>query len=156
MLQAIVLLTALDSPQDVDAQPQHVRIEEHADATEIVALDSSGAAIGLISVWVGSGVIHVDADYDDGYLHVELDGDRPIIDSNLDPDVARERALLLGAMLEPGLVPYGWGACAFAATGTIIAAATANPWVIGGAIASACSCLPVMVEEFEDLECPHW
>ncbi|PRP96439.1 hypothetical protein [Enhygromyxa salina] len=150
----------LESPPDFGSRLERVHMEEHGDSTEIVALDSMGSPIGVLSVWADSaGVVHVDSDYDDGYLHVAVVDGIPVIDSTLDPDIAAERAALIGNELvvpNPPDVPVGWGACAFAATGTVIAAATANPWVIGGAIASACSCLPMIIEEFEDMKCPLW
>jgi hypothetical protein len=154
-----VFLLALDSPPAFGDRLDGVQVDEQGDSAEIVAFDSAGIPIGIISVWADSGVIHVDSDYDDGHLYIAIVDGEPIIDSTLDPAIAGERAALLGLeldKLDPDIAQAGWGGCAFAATGTVIAAVTANPWVIGGAIAAACSCLPMIVEEFEDLKCPYW
>jgi hypothetical protein len=48
----------------------------------------------------------------------------------------------------------GWAPCAFHGVMAVVELAHANPIGIASAVAAACECLPLLVDEFQDLECP--
>jgi hypothetical protein len=48
----------------------------------------------------------------------------------------------------------GWFPCAFHGAMAVVEIAHANPIANASAVLAACECLPLLVDEFEDIECP--
>jgi hypothetical protein len=48
----------------------------------------------------------------------------------------------------------GWLPCAFHSAMAVVEVAHANPIALASAVLAACECLPLLVDEFEDIECP--
>lgn len=101
------------------------------------------------------------SDYTEGWHEVTVeDGQIVAVDSwGLPAAEFEERAQavleLSVTMGAPDSEEGGWLECGLGVAATAAACAAAQPWLcIGGSIATACSCLPKLIEEFEDLECP--
>jgi hypothetical protein len=145
-------------PRTASYDVERVTIDRTEPCADVTALDSDGHYAGAVTLCANdAGQVEIDADFtDDLYLSVRYDNEgRPTIDSNGAPEAAERVTLVLGKIDPSVYGDDGWVPCAAAAGGTIIS-------VIGVSFIStmvnsyvmACECLPLLVEEFEDLDCP--
>jgi hypothetical protein len=175
--QTILLTLTLGSPSTTPtdvAPPDFAERLNSVDVTmsdgdaHLVALDSDGAVIGTLSIWIDElGTTWIAGDYDDGYLLISVD---PITadvtrEGDLDESVAAERleALIVFLGDQKPTLPKGekekpkqsWAKCFIAAGGAAWGCYRLNPWkCVGGSAAAACACLPKTVKEFEGYKCP--
>lgn len=100
------------------------------------------------------------ADYADGYLLVGVDPGRSVIvhsEQSLPASVLEHRASVIEELANQAhsAGDHSWGECAWKAAGTVGACAMARPFgCVFGAVKSACACVPMIVREFKEYECP--
>lgn len=136
-----------------------VEITQSAPCAHVVALDSGGHFAGAVTLCADeAGRVDVDADFaDDLYLSVRHDGsDKPTIESNGARESQARMNLMLG-YLDPVQVQAGWGSCIMSAAGLVGAVVAISPiGVVASAWATGCDCVPLLDEEFAEIECPFW
>jgi hypothetical protein len=101
------------------------------------------------------GHIRIDANFpDDIRAMTVVNGNGEIleIDNGAHELVAPRIAAVLDLLAQTEQA--GWAPCAFHGVMAVVELAHANPIGIASAVAAACECLPLLVDEFQDLECP--
>jgi hypothetical protein len=160
-----VFLSATQSTPNPDYASRIAQTETISTASEarVIAYDTNREVIGSIEAWRDDddGVIVIYADYADGFAQYTLDieGGSVQTDSDLPPDVLRERFAAMTSTLEgldAGTVPQeGILACGASILATAVATAAASG--IGatlGGLAIVCNC-PKLVNP--KLRCSeHW
>lgn len=157
-----IAATAAGPPDALDGQDAFrvasVEVTKVDACAHIAAYDDAGDFAGVISICADeAGQIDVDADFaDDLYLSFRGGGDKPTIESNGAAE-SIERMHLVLSYLDPADIQAGWGGCLISAGG-MIASAVAVQFVgaMVGAYATACSCVPLLDEEFAEIECPFY
>jgi hypothetical protein len=122
----------------------------------MTAIDSAGHFAGSITLCANeAGRVDLDADFaDDLYLTMRYDDEGyPMIDSNGATEASERISLILG-MIDP-VGDGGWVPCAVGAIGTVASVAALQFWLTAAnSYVMACECLPLLVEEFEEIDCP--
>jgi hypothetical protein len=170
MLTQSILLTAVlaspptSTPTDV-APPDFSERLHSVDVTVsdsdvvIDALDRAGEPIGSLALWVdAAGTTWIAVDFSDGgaLFGIEPGSDEVRRESTLAPEVAGLRLEAMLAHLDGAVEDTSWGECGWKAAVAGIGCATARPFMcVVGSIKAACACLPKLVQEFEDQECPY-
>jgi hypothetical protein len=154
---ALALALAPSTPTDYAPPPfevGRVALIRTDPCADIEAFDSAGHFAGSVTLCANeAGLVDVDADFVDGlYLVLRYDdAGNPVIDSNDATDAAERLRVIAGVA-----VPVdGWFPCALGVAGTVGAIIAVN--AVGAVIntyAMACECLPLLVEEFEEIDCP--
>jgi hypothetical protein len=105
-----------------------------------------------------SGVTWLAADFADGYSLIGISPDRGEVhrDENLPRVALAERANILMNYFDPAAMEdHSWGECGWKAAAAGAACYLARPFAcVGGAIKAGCACIPKLVTEFENYECP--
>lgn len=109
-----------------------------------------------IVVWiVDENHIRIDANFpDEIHAMAVINGNGEIIeiDNGAHELVAPRIAAVVDLLAQTEQA--GWFPCAFHGAMAVVEIAHANPIAIASAVAAACECLPLLVDEFQDLECP--
>lgn len=152
MFAPIIPLLATLSPAPLD----RVEVHHGPDFTQVVALDAQDEVAAEIVVQIlDDGYIRIYAAFlDDIQAAVTLAGNGEVIDiDNEDHELVMPRiAEVLDLLAETEQA--GWGGCAFHSVMTIVEIAHANPILVATGILAACECLPLLVDEYKDIECP--
>jgi hypothetical protein len=131
-----------------------VTVEQAADSAQLFGFDADGQVAIELSVWFAEDEPRVAAALPSGgYIVVGTAG---ILDSH-DYDSVKAQMVELGeAFLDVDVdtEQATWFECGLAAAGAVSGVVAVNPWCIGSAILAACECVPLMIEEFEDMNCP--
>jgi hypothetical protein len=133
-----------------------VEVERTDDTVQITERDLHGEVSAELFMWTDrDGRLRFDATWPDGlYLSVINDGEDATIDTADRAEVAT-RLELLDAAIQSASTGKGWVGCVFGVAATAAACAAVHPfWCVGGGLVAACECLPLVVKEFEDIECP--
>jgi hypothetical protein len=136
------------------------RAEVHhgPESTQIVAFDAEDQVAAEIVVWiVDEGHIRIDAIFpDDIHAMAVVNGNGEIIevDNEAHGLVAPRIAAVVDLLAQTEQA--GWVPCAFHGVMAVVEIAHANPIALASAVLAACECLPLLVDEFEDIECPGW
>jgi hypothetical protein len=169
MLHGSSLLTSLlstvpgSTPPNVappDFADQIEQVDVTVSDTDVVidALDASGDPIGSLALWVDeNGTTKIAADFADGYALFGIDPSSGNVrrESTIGSEVVAERIEVMLAHLDETAESNSWGECGWKAAVAGFGCATARPFLcVGGGIKAACACIPKLVEEFEDYECP--
>jgi hypothetical protein len=159
MLNAAILSTLLSMP------PPPPTVEARPDSTHVLTYDSDGELVAeLVVARTDTGAIRLDARFPDGAsVNVEI-GEAALGSGEVGEalvecvDCESAYAQLAGVqdVLHDVDHQAGWVPCAIHSTMAIVEVAHANPWAVVSAVLAACSCLPELVEEFEDIECPGY
>jgi hypothetical protein len=81
---------------------------------------------------------------------------RPEVDTN-GASESIKRLDLMRSYLGPADVQAGWGSCLLSGAGLVASVVGVQYWMtVAGAHATACSCLPLLDEEFSEIECPWY
>lgn len=134
------------------------RVEVHYGprSTQILAFDAEDQVTAEIVVWiVDEGHIRIDANFpDDIHAMAVVNGHGEIIE--IDNEARELVAPRINAIVDllAQTEQAGWFPCAFHGTMAVVELAGANPIGIASAVLAACECLPLLVDEFEDIECP--
>lgn len=160
--QIITLALALapSSPTPTDRAPPFevadVEIEQVDNAAHLATYDAEGENTATLSVWVDEdGRTHLDADFADGlYLSATVDGEEVTIESPNAVEVAARAEAIEDWMSTNHPQGKPWVPCAIGVVSTVVGLAHANPWTLLTVYATTCTCLPVLVEEWEDISCP--
>jgi hypothetical protein len=136
-------------------------IVSDADAM-VVAYDHNGAVIGSFGLWVDDdGITWLAADFADGYalIGVSPEFEKEVYrEEELPAGQLAERAELLLMYLDDPAQPaakHSWGECGWKAVAAGVACGTARPIAcVWGGIKASCACVPKLVKEFEQYECP--
>jgi hypothetical protein len=169
MLTQSILLTAVlgsppTSPPDVaapDFADRLASVDVTISDSDVVidALDGAGEPIGSLALWVdAAGTTWIAVDFSDGgaLFGIEPGSDEVRRESTLAPEVAGLRLEAMLAHLDGAVEDTSWGECGWKAAVAGIGCATARPFMcVVGSIKAACACLPKLVQEFEDQECPY-
>ena len=147
------------APNPNPTQIDHVTLEQSSDAAHVLAYDSDGQVAGeiILSYEIGAdetAELHMDAIFPDGaymFAVVTDDGEQTVeTEGNATAQIAEIQAALLA-----NEETASWFDCALAAALAAEGCIMVNPFAcVGGGIAAACLCLPEIVDEFEDMECP--
>lgn len=154
-MASILTLEPPTPPTKID----HVTVEQSSDAAHVLAYDSDGQVAGevILSHEIGGDetvALHIDAIFPDGaymFAVVTDDGEQTVeTEGNAAAQIAEIQAVLVAHQENAS-----WFDCALAAALAAEGCITVNPFAcVGGGIAAACLCLPEIVDEFEDMECP--
>jgi hypothetical protein len=131
-----------------------VDMDRSDESTQLTAYGPDGEVAGEVFVWVDvNGQIRLDAMFADGlYMAVSTDGTEVMIDA-ADTAVVAARMNEITVALEQ--TSGEWGTCAWEAGVAVIECAAVRPILcIGGTIVAACTCLPLLVDEWEGYSCP--
>jgi hypothetical protein len=164
---AVMLAALLASPGVDDINPDahdYARVvEAHRSAqdVEIHVLDSEGELAAVLVVTIAEtetgAQIRLEADFGDGlYMSSSATpGGEPLIESNNATVVEQRLAAILDLQPDSGGTESSPAGCAWAAVGAA-AGCIAVQFIFCtiGSIVAACECLPELVDEFEDIECP--
>jgi hypothetical protein len=151
---ALAAIIALAPPAETTFDVSDIDLHRTDEAVQITTYDSDGEVSADIVLWVDDGRVHFDANFADGlYSLTMVDGDRAWVDSN-DPAAVGLRGTVIRDFLREN-EQDGWVPCAAAAIGAslhcwnvLIAWCVADVYIMG------CECLPELIEEFEEIECP--
>lgn len=128
------------------------------ESTQVVAFDTEDRVAVEIVVWIGSdGYIRIAAAFsDDIHAMAVVNGKGEIIELDNDaPDLVAARIAAVVDLLAQ-TEQAGWLPCAAHSSMAVLEFAHANPLALASTVLAACSCLPLLVEEFEDIECPGY
>jgi hypothetical protein len=165
---SLVLLAALlASPADESINPnaydyaQVVEAHRSEQDVEIHVLDSEGKIEAVLVITIaetGTGAqIRLEADFADGlYMSSSATpNSEPQIESNNAAVVEERLTAILDLQKDPDSTQSSIGGCGWAAVGAA-AGCIAVQFIFCtiGSIVAACECLPELVDEFEDIECP--
>ncbi len=133
----------------------HVTVEQSANSAQVLGYGDDGQVAIELSVWLVEDEPRVAATLPSGgYLIIGADG---LIDS-LDYETVTAQFVELSEALDVTaevVEQASWLECGMAAAGAIGGYVGVRPFAcVGGGILAACECLPLMVEEFEDMNCP--
>jgi hypothetical protein len=139
------------------ASPTRVEYESGAQSAHVLAFDDEDEVAAEVVLWhVGDGKLRLDVAFPDGLTaSAELDGDGDVVIMSEDPVTAAARLAEVENILaaqEPQMgTPF---TCALGVVVTAGACAVAHALgCVGGAVLTACDCLPQIVKEFEGMEC---
>lgn len=150
---AAVLASAPESPPDTFTV-ERVEVDRSDTSVHLIPLDANGEPTGEVVFWVdGDERIHLDANFADGhYLSATVDGEDVTIETD-DREQVAARVDEIRASLDG--TEASLGGCGWAVAGAVAGCVAVIPWAcVGGAIVSACECLPIAVDEFEGMDCP--
>jgi hypothetical protein len=159
MFPTLALSTALTLAAPTSTpNPTRVEVVHGPASTQVIAFDKEDrvAAEIVVSI-VDQGHIQIDAVFpDDIRTMVMVDGSGEVIEIDNEDHgrVAPRIAAVLDLLGETEQA--GWVPCALHSTMAIVEIAHVNPWAIASVVLAACSCLPLLVEEFEDIKCPGY
>jgi hypothetical protein len=149
--------TALDEPLAAVPIPlDHVTVERSGESTHVLGYADGAVAIEVV-VWRSEGAPLLSVTLPDGsYMFTQVHGDDVTIDTDDRTKVEAQLAELGEAMdVDAETETAGWLDCGLEAVGAAGACIAVVPhWCIIGTIAAACTCLPEIVDEFEDYDCP--
>jgi hypothetical protein len=158
MLQTAILSTLLLSTPPPTVEVSH-------DSTHVLTYDSDGEVVAeLVVARTDTGALRLVARFPDGAsVNAEI-SEAALASGNVGEalvecvDCESANAQLAGVqdVLHDVDHQAGWVPCAIHSTMAIVEVAHANPWAVVSAVLAACSCLPELVEEFEDIECPGY
>lgn len=132
-----------------------VDMQRSDESIQLTAFDPNGELAAEVFVWVdANSLIRLDAMFADGlYMTVSTDGTNVTIETEDAEEVSMridEIALALDQTTSAE-----WGTCAWEAGVAAIECATVRPILcIGGTILAACTCLPLLVDEWKGKSCP--
>jgi hypothetical protein len=131
----------------------------------VLTYDSDGEVVAeLVVARTDTGGIHLDARFPDGAsVNVEIseaalasgDVGEALVEC-VDCESANAQLAGVQDVLNDVDHQAGWVPCAIHSTMAIVEVAHANPWAVVSAVLAACSCLPELVEEFENIKCPGY
>jgi hypothetical protein len=154
MNATIIALALAASPTDW-AHPtfdvSDVEVQARGPSSHMTTFDADGEVSAEIVVQLDeSGQPRIDVVFADG-LHLSIvDGK---VETDNEAEVA-ERADAIERWLAANDPQADWIPCAIATAETIRHGVTASPWVLVSSYVAACTCLPLLVEEWEDYSCP--
>jgi hypothetical protein len=131
-----------------------VDMERSDESTQLTAYGPDGEVAGEVFMWADAdGRIRLDAMFADGlYLSVATDGNDVTIDTDDAAAVAMRMDEITAALEQAS---GEWGTCAWEAGVAAIECVAVRPILcIGGTIVAACTCLPLLVDEWEGYSCP--
>lgn len=134
-----------------------VAVEQTDDSAYVLGYGVDGEPAIELAIWHAEGEPRLAATLPSGaYLFVSLNDGEATIDAQDREAVAAQLAELNEAM-DVGVETEqaGWVDCAVSTAGAVggcIVVAVLG--CVGGSIMAACSCLPLLVEEFETYDCP--
>jgi hypothetical protein len=141
---------AASSPTPID----HVTVEQAADSAQVLGYAADGQVAIELSIWLAEDEPRLAATLPSGaYLIIGADG---IIDSH-DYDSVKAQFVSLSEALDitAETAQATWLECGLAAAGAIGGCVAVRPFAcVGGSILAACECLPLTIDEFEDMHCP--
>jgi hypothetical protein len=143
--------------ESVSAAPlTRAEVHDGPRSTQVLAFDAENQVAAEIVVRiVGEGHIRIDAIFpDDIHAMAVVNGKGEIleIDNEAHELVATRIAAVLDLLAETEQA--GWFPCAFHSTMAVVELAHANPLALASTVLAACECLPLLVDEFEGMECP--
>jgi hypothetical protein len=150
-LLALAFTSSAQSPS-----PSRVEVNLGPESTQIVAFDAADQVAAEIVVWiVAPDHIRIDAIFpDDVHAMAIVNGRGEVIaiDNEDRERVAPRIAAVVDLLAETEQA--GWLPCAFHGAMTIVEIAHANPLALASGILAACECIPLLIEEFEEIKCP--
>jgi hypothetical protein len=160
MFTHAVILTAIIGvdPIAFTATPiDHVAVERTDDSAYVLGYGVDGEPAIELAVWHVEGEPRLAATLPSGaYVFVSLHDGEATIDALDREAVAGQLAELNEALDVDAMTEQaGWVDCAVSA-GTAVGGCIAVAFIgcVGGSILAACSCLPLVVDEFEEYDCP--
>lgn len=126
------------------------------------ALNSAGKSIGKITITVSRDTISIAAQFSDGNMKLVVDpgAQTPTVKvRGLNATIMEQRLAAVSDILPSGTTTQaGWLKCSLTIAATVAACLAAETGAgavgcVAGAGAAACECLPLVSEEFEDIEC---
>jgi hypothetical protein len=160
---ALLSLVLAGAPESQPTPPPTV--EARPDSTHVLTYDSDGEVVAeLVAARTDTGGIHLDARFPDGAsVNVEIsaaalasgDVGEALVEC-VDCESANAQLAGVQDVLNDVDHQAGWVPCAIHSTMAIVEVAHANPWAVVSAVLAACSCLPELVEEFENIKCPGY
>jgi hypothetical protein len=152
----LLALALTSSAQSPTTTPSRVEVNRGSESTQIVAFDAADQVAAEIVVWiVAPGHIRIDAIFpDDVHAMAIVNGRGEVIaiDNEDRERVAPRIAAVVDLLAETEQA--GWLPCAFHGAMTIVEIAHANPLALASGILAACECIPLLIEEFEEIKCP--
>lgn len=149
--------TAPDEPFDAAPIPlDHVTVERSDESTHVLGYADGAVAIEVV-VWRSEGAPRLGVTLPDGsYMFAHVNGDDVTVDTDDRIKVEAQLAELGEAMdVDAKTETAGWLDCGLEAVGAAGACIAVVPhWCIIGTIAAACTCLPEIIDEFENYDCP--
>jgi hypothetical protein len=140
----------------VTPQPlTRAEVESSAESAHVLAYDSDDQVGAEIVIWRVDGKLRIDALFPDGvYLTAIVNADQDVTVETDDPDAVTERLAAIEDLLAGvDTKASGWK-CALEATLAVGACASVHAFAcIGTTILAACECLPLVVDEFDGMEC---
>lgn len=150
-----VQIAASDEPVPLD-EPIRVEVHYAGDSTHVLAFDEHDQVTAEIGVWiVDGGHIRIDAAFpDDIRASVTTDANGRVL--NIDNEDHAQVAPRIAAVADllADTEQAGWAPCAFHSVMAVVEVAHVNPLALASTVLAACECLPLLVDEFKDLECP--
>lgn len=145
---------------DFNTQLDRAEVVGDGGDLQVVAYDAEGEVVGIIALWVDSrGRVHVVSDYGDGYAETVITDGQAHTTATLPAEVLSERAEMIAELVvqAPGRDPQpkkSWLVCGAKVAVTAGSCATAQAiGCVGGAVMSACECLPLLVKEWKEKSC---
>jgi hypothetical protein len=148
--------TAPDEPISAAVPIDHVSVERSGESTHVLGYADGNVAITVV-VWWSEGAPRLGVTLPDGsYMFAHVHGDDVNIDTDDRTKVEAQLAELNEAFdVDAETQQAGWLDCGLEAVGAAGACIAVVPsWCIIGTIAAACTCLPELVDEFEEYDCP--
>lgn len=134
----------------------YVTVARSSESTHVFGYAARDVAVE-VAIWLSDGEPRLAVTMPDGsYLFAAVHDGDVTIDSNdfelIEAQLGElEQTMDLTATVEQA----GWVDCGLEVVGTGLACAGVQAVLcVVGSIASACTCLPLVVEEFEDMDCP--
>jgi hypothetical protein len=144
----IMLATAISS-----APLARAEVEVEPDSAHVLAYDTEGEVAAEIVVWHYGEEIRLDALFPDGTsLNATILGGTVTVDSD-DLEAARTQIVAVRNLLHDIDPQKGWLKCAAYAAISIEELAHASPIGVATAVLAACECLPLIIDEWEGMEC---
>lgn len=154
LASTITITTALAASIPID----HVTVERSTNSAHVFGYTHDGEVAAEIAVWQVEGEPRLAVTLPDGsYLFASLRDGEAMIDTNDRDAIAAQLAEMSEVMdISAEIETTGWVDCGLEAVGAAGACAVVVAYFgcVVGTIAAACTCLPLLVEEFEDLDCP--
>jgi hypothetical protein len=148
----VVLAAALA----VTTQPLiRAEVESSAESAHVLAYDSDDQVGAEIVIWRVDGKLRIDALFPDGvYLTATINGDQDVTIETDDPDAVTERLAAIEDLLAGvDTKASGWKCALEAALAAGACASVHAVACVATTVLAACECLPLIVDEFEGMEC---
>jgi hypothetical protein len=131
-------------------------VESSTESAHVLAYDSDDQVAAEIVIWRLDGKLRLDALFPDGvYLTAIVTGDQNVTIEGDDPDVVAGRLAAIEDLLgRVDTTSASKWKCALEAALAVGACASVHAFAcIGTTVLAACECLPLIVDEFEGMEC---